>query len=173
MLSPSDKSRESFPDYLSDGLDIVFAGVPAIEEMDGAEHHHAGLHDRFWDLVNESELVSDIVGAENDHLILDEKCGLTMLAKKRGVEPNMDEGYDIDGFVEKMERSKPKVVALIGERAYREVFRQQPRDFGLTDDIIGDSYVFLLPSSDERDTSLAYQKKLHWYKKLKATLRTL
>ena len=152
----------------------MFVGIqPGGEPAEGG-HHFADLHDRFWDLVNESELVSDIVGAENDHLILDEKCGLTLLTKVETPGPNTArEAFDVGGFIKKMESFKPKVVAFNGKRAYQEVFRNAPKDFGLADDIVGDSYVFVLPSSSERDVSLTYQKKLHWYKKLKAALRTL
>ena len=170
------QTRESLPDHLGDALDVVFVGVPAYDELSEGGHHYADPHDRFWDLVNEAELVSDIVGAENDHLVLDEKCGLTVLTRRKpaasDVGPNAG-GFDVDGFIEKVERYKPKIVAFNGKIAYRTVFKQDPGDYGLTDDIIGDSYVFALPSSSERDASLAFQKKLHWYKKLKATLRTL
>lgn len=162
------------PDHLQEGLDVVFVSLSGGSSPAGDQHYYSDPHDRFWDLVNESELVSDIVGAENDHLILDEKCGLVDLTRKKasgtGLEP---EEFDVDGFTKKMERYKPKAVAFIGKRAYREVFKRDPKDYGLADDIIGDSYVFMLPSSSGTDTSMTHQQKLHWYKKLKGILRTL
>lgn len=172
MPSPPDQKHESLPDYLVESLDIVFVGMPPGEERIG--HHFSDHHDKFWDLVNESELVSDLVGAENDHLILDERCGLVTLRMKKSSGPDLSPAsIDIGEFIEKVERFKPKVVAFNGELTYQKVFRNKPKDFGLTDDIVGDSYVFVLPSSNSLDRSLVYQKKLHWYKKLKAILRAL
>jgi len=163
------------PDLISDALDVVFVTIAAGEGSGGDGHHYSDPHERFWDLVNESGLVSDLVGAENDHLILDEKCGLALLREKEpGAGADKDGGrFNRQGLTGLVERYKPKVVAFNGPGVYREVFGRVPADFGLTEDIIGDSYVFALPSSDERDTSLPYQKKLHWYRKLKATMKSL
>ena len=179
-VSSSDRSAtplsNALPDHLDVGLDVVFVGTSAGDESAVLQHYYSDPHNKFWDLVNESALASDLVGAENDHLILDEKCGLTDLAKKRASssDAHLDTtDFDVDGFIRKMEAFKPKVVAFNVQRAYKEALKKDPKDYGLADDIIGDSYVFVLPSSSGTDTSLTYQQKLHWYKKLKATLRTL
>jgi len=173
---PEQADLDSLPDYLQDGLDVVFVGTSVGEESANREHYYSDPHNKFWDLVNQTELVSDMVGAENDHLVLDEKCGLTDLVKKRvsSSDSNLEAAdFDVEGFTRKIEMYKPKVVAFNGKRAYNEVFRREPKDYELADDIIGDSYVFVVPSSSGADTSITFEKKLHWYKKLKATLRTL
>ena len=173
---PGKTGLDSLPDYLQNGLDVVFVGTSVGDESAAVQHYYSDPHNKFWDLVNESELVSDFVGAENDYLILDEKCGLTDLAKKKASssDANLDKtDFDVDGFVGKMETFKPKVIAFNGKRAYKGALKKEPKDYGLADEIIGDSYVFVLPSSSGTDASLTYQQKLHWYKKLKATLRTL
>jgi double-stranded uracil-DNA glycosylase len=173
---PGQADSNSLPDYLQNGLDVVFVGTSVGEESAKREHYYSDPHNKFWDLVNQSDLVSDMVGAENDHLVLDEKCGLTDLVKKRvsSSDSNIEAAdFDVEGFTLKIERYKPKVVAFNGKRAYREVYKKDPNDYGLTDEIIGDSYVFVLPSSSGADASMTFEKKLHWYKKLKATLRTV
>jgi TDG/mug DNA glycosylase family protein len=173
---PGKSDSDSLPDHIQDGLDVVFVGTSVGEESARQQHYYADPHNRFWDLVNQSGLVSDMVGAENDVLVLDEKCGLTDLVKKKisSSDLSLEAGdVDVEGFIRKIERYKPKVVAFNGKRAYREVYKKDPNDYGLADDIIGDSYVFVLPSSSGTDTSMTFEKKLHWYRKLKATLGTL
>ena len=172
----SEQAGGGLPDYLQEGLDVVFVGTSVGEESTKRQHYYSDPHNKFWDLVNQSELVSDLVGSENDHLILDEKCGLTDLAKNKvsSTDANLETAdFDVDEFTRKIERYKPKVVAFNGKRAYQAVFKKDPEDYGLADDITGDSYVFVLPSSSGTDTSMTYQQKLHWYKKLKAALKTL
>jgi TDG/mug DNA glycosylase family protein len=171
---PEHAAPDSPPDYLQDGLDVVFVGVA--EESAKREHHYSDPRDSFWDLVNQSQLVSDMVGVENDHLILDEKCGLTDLVKRRTSSSEVKlQSADVDvwGFTAKIEKYKPKVVAFNGQQAFREVFGKEPKGYGLAEDIIGDSYVYVLPSSSGADTSMTFERKLHWYRKLKATLRML
>ncbi|HCV43637.1 MAG TPA: hypothetical protein DGH68_09145 [Bacteroidetes bacterium] len=173
---PKQADSVSPPDYLQDGLNVVFVGTSVGEESAKREHYYSDPHNRFWDLVNQSELVSNMVGAENDHLVLDEKCGLTELVKKKVSSSDFNlkaADFDVGGFTQKIERCKPKVVAFNGKRAYKEVFKKDPKDYGLADEIVGDSYVWVLPSSSGTDTSMTFEKKLHWYKKLKATLRTV
>jgi double-stranded uracil-DNA glycosylase len=164
------------PDYLQDGLDAIFVGTSFGKASSTAGHHYSDPHNKFWDLVNQSELVADFVGAENDHLILDEKCGLTDLAKKTvsSSDANLKSSdFDVDGFIKKIELFKPKVVAFNGKRAYKEVFKKDSGEYGLADEFIGESYVFVLPSSSGADASMTFEQKLVWYKKLKSFLQTL
>lgn len=176
LIDQPEPDSDCLPDYLQDGLNVVFVGTSVGEESAKREHYYSDPHNRFWDLVNQSEFVSNMVGAENDHLVLDEKCGLTDLVKNKvsSSDSNLESGdFDVEGFTQKIERYKPKVVAFNGKRAYKEVFKKDPKDYGLADEIIGDSYVWVLPSSSGADTSMTFEKKLHLYKKLKATLRIL
>lgn len=162
----------SLPDYLDEGLDVVFVGTSVGEESSQRKHYYSDSSNRFWDLVNQSGLVSDMVGAENDRLIVDDKCGLTDLAKNS--DSNLEtSGFDVEGFIRKIETCKAKVVAFNGKRAYKEVFKRDANDYGLAEEIVSESYVFVLPSSSGTDASLTFEEKLVWYVKLKATLRTL
>jgi len=163
----------ALPDHLTEGLDVVFVGTSVGERSAEEGHYYAHPTNRFWDLVNQAGLVSDLIGSENDHLILDEKCGLTDLVKNRASSLDADlksDDFDIPGFAAKMQKFKPKVVAFNGKHGYKIVFGAPPKDYGLADEVLGDSWVWILPSSSGSDTSITYEKKLHWYKKLKASL---
>lgn len=169
----SEKDPLTLPDHLTEGLDVVFVGTGIGEHSAEEGHYYAHPTDRFWDLVNQAGLVSDLIGSENAHLILDEKCGLTDLVKNRASGSDADlksDDFDIPGFAAKIQKFKPKVVAFIGKHGYKIVFGAPPKDYGLADEVLGDSWVWILPSSSGSDTSITYEKKLHWYKKLKASL---
>jgi TDG/mug DNA glycosylase family protein len=170
--SPSESTgeTESLPDYLQEGLDVVFVGIT--EGSSGLEHYHSDSSDRFWDLVNESGLVSEMVGAENDRFIVEDKCGLTHLAKSSSINPGNSE-VDVEGFIRKIETYKPKMVAFNGKQAFKEVFKRDANDYGHAEEIVSESYVFVLPSSSGADSSMKFEEKLVWYKNLKATLRTI
>jgi G:T/U-mismatch repair DNA glycosylase len=46
-------------------------------------------------------------------------------------------------------------------------------DYGMAEDTIAESYVFVLPSSSGTDKSLTFEQKLAWYQKLKGVVKTL
>ncbi len=65
----------------------------------------------------------------------------------------------------------PGFVTFNGKRAFKEVFSYDP-EYVLADEVIGESFVFVLPSSSGMDTSMNYQEKLDWYKKQNSLLRS-
>ena len=175
-LHAENANDHGLPDYLQDGLDVVFVGTSVGEESALRGHYYSDPTNRFWDFVNQAQLVSDIVGSENDHLILEDKCGLTDLVKQRMASSDSSlakSDYDVVGFLQRIQQYKPKVVAFNGKRAFGEVFGHDSTGYGVSDKDIGDSFVFVLPSSSGRDTTLTFDEKLEWYKKVRAFLRTL
>ena len=167
---------DQLKDYLEVGLDVVFVGTSVGDESARHQRYYSHPTNRFWDLVNQANLVSDIVGAENDHLILEDKCGLADLVKRKAARSDSRPGksdFDIEDFRQKVQRYKPKVVAFNGKRAFKEVFGHDPADYGVSDKDIADSFVFVLPSSSGSDTKITFDEKLDWYRKLNAFIRTL
>lgn len=166
-------SENILPDYLKNGLDVIFVGTSVGSESARLGKYYSNSTNRFWDLVNESSLVPDWIGAENCHFILEENCGLTDIVKNKisSSDSNLEKGdFDIVGFLEKIKIYKPRFVAFNGKRAFKEVFGYSPSNYGLMSEKIGDSKVFVLPSSSGADTSMTYEQKLLWYKKLKGSL---
>ncbi len=160
-------------DYLTENLDVVFVGTSAgkISTDDGKYYAHP--KNQFWDLVNASLLVDEWIGAENCRFVLEGKCGLTDLVKKKasGSDALLDApDIDREGFLEKMKQYQPSIIAFNGKRAFQEVFQYTPKEYGLTREQIDESQVFLLPSSNGSETTMTFEEKLEWYKKLKALL---
>ncbi len=166
-------SIETIIDYLSKGLDIVFVGTSVGEESAKRDGYYAHAKNRFWDLVNTSKLVTDWIGSENCRFVLEEHCGLTDLVKEKFSKSDAtvrNNDFDVAGFLEKIKMYKPRVVAFNGREAFKEVFNCTTKDYGLTEKHIGDSKVFVLPSSNGTDTSLTFNEKLEWYKNLKSLI---
>ena len=47
------------PDYLGEGLDLVFVGINPGIRSEATGHHYAGPGNHFWPLLHESGLVSE------------------------------------------------------------------------------------------------------------------
>ena len=69
------------PDYLGAGLDVVFIGAAPSLSSERHGHYYAGLTNKFWSLLHQSEFTPRQLRPEEDSEILDYKVGLTGLYK--------------------------------------------------------------------------------------------
>src|SRR5262245_40246090 len=107
------------PDYLAPGLRVVFCGTAAGKVSATRGHYYAGPGTLFWTFLYRSEITSEPLFPSSDQRVLEFGVGLTDLAKK--VAASSDRGlrthYDVDGFIEKIERFQPTWVAFHGKEA--------------------------------------------------------
>ena len=71
----------TLPDYLATGLEIVFVGTNPGAYSAETGHYYAHPRNRFWGAVNKSGLLDEPLDATRDHLVLEQKVGLTDLVK--------------------------------------------------------------------------------------------
>ena len=69
------------PDYLAQGLELVFCGTAASHKSAAQGHYYAGPGNRFWPLLAETGLTPHLFTPSEDHLLLGLHIGLTDLAK--------------------------------------------------------------------------------------------
>ena len=99
---------------------------------------------------------------EQDSTILDYRIGLTDVVQSRASSSDKElraGDYDIPAFVEKIKRFKPFVVAMNGKKVADKVSRHlgaAGTDYGLADWNIGESRVYILPSSSGANATPAY-----------------
>lgn len=141
------------PDYLASGLRIVFCGTAVGETSAKRGHYYAGPGNEFWPLLYESGLLSEPLTPQDDARILEFGIGLTDLAKK--IAASSDAGltghYDVDGFVQRIERHAPAWVAFHGKTAAGVASRalRHGREVALGKQpwTIATSLVFVVPSA--------------------------
>jgi double-stranded uracil-DNA glycosylase len=142
------------PDYLRNGLDVVFVGTSVATASATAGHYYRGAGNKFWEFLWEAGLTGErLLVPEQDALVLDPGLGLTDLVKGRAASSDTlltTSDYDIPGFIEKIQAFSPFVVAFNGKEAARRVSRQQgygEPTLGLADWKLGNTWVYVLPSS--------------------------
>jgi double-stranded uracil-DNA glycosylase len=149
------------PDYLDHGLRVVFCGTAAGTTSAARGHYYAGPGSEFWRYLFEAGLTPYRVGPADDTTITSHGIGLTDLAKH--VAASSDRGlaskYDIAGFVAKIERHAPAVVAFHGKEAAKAVSRAlgYGRDvsLGLQPWRIAESHVFVVPNASGANRNAA------------------
>lgn len=141
------------PDYLAPDLRIVFCGTAVGTASADGGHYYAGPGNEFWPFLHQSGLTPVRLAPEQDARVLEFGLGLTDLAKRIAAssDAGLDRHYDIDGFVEKIERIAPAWLAFHGKTASRAASKSLGHgsaiSLGQQAWSIGPTRVFVLPSA--------------------------
>ena len=159
------------PDYVRDGLDLVFVGINPGLRSEATGHHYAGPGNHFWPLLHESGLVSEPLTYEQDARVLEWNIGLTNMVARASqsiTDLTLDElraGAAI--LRRKLLAARPRVVCFNGKRIY-EVFAGHPTAFGPQKETLDGIALFVMPSTSARTASYQRAAKLAFFRELKA-----
>jgi len=162
------------PDYLGDGLDLVFVGINPGTKSAATGHHYAGPGNHFWPLLFESGLVSEPLTYEQDARVLEWGIGLTNMVARPSpslADLSLDElraGARL--LRRKLLAARPRIVCFNGKRIY-EVFAGHRCDFGLQQERIGEASVYVMPSTSARTASHQRADKLPYFFELRQVVR--
>ena len=166
----------TLPDYLREGLDLLFVGLNPSEYSAEVGHYFANPRNRFWPAFNLSGLVSREVTAQQDATLLDDGIGFTDVAKRP---TTMGSGLRAADFrqwapvlKEKIIRFAPKLVCFHGLMAYKaylqhgEGVKEKP-ELGLQERVIGTSKIFVVPNPSPANAKYSLNDLAEWYGRLR------
>lgn len=157
-------------DRLASPLDVLFVGInPGIRSaLTG--HHFAGYSNRFWKLLFDARLVPRPVTYLDDDVLPEWRLGITNLVPRptRGIgdlRPN-EYARGRQALIDKIEHTKPTVVALVGVTLAR-VLRHETRPaergpirLGLQPWRLASAPIFVLPNPSGRNAHYSYSQML-------------
>lgn len=170
------------PDYLRPDLDAVFVGTSVATASASRGHYYSGPGNKFWEFLWDADLTGErLLVPEQDSMVLEFGIGLTDVVKGRASSSDSllrASDYDVPGFVSKIDTFKPFVVAFNGKQAAKKVFanftKGEPQ-LGLADWTIGESRVYVLPSSSGSSADPLHfapkGSKAEWWKEFGAWVR--
>jgi TDG/mug DNA glycosylase family protein len=171
--------KEVLQDYLRPGLNVIICGTAVGTRSATRGHYYAGPGNEFWSLLHQSGLTPEALDPEDDARVVDFGIGLTDLAKRIAASSDigLDDQYNVDEFLIKVERSAPRVVAFHGKKAAEVVSHHLGHGrkvrLGIQPWRLSESLVFVLPSASgaNRDPNRLEGKadRVEWYRVL-ATL---
>ena len=163
-------------DRIRPGVRVLLVGINPGERSAKIGHHFAGHSNRFWKLLEESGLVPEPIGPEDDVRLVEWGFGLTNLI------PRMTRGIDTlrpDEYVtgqrtlrRKVRRWQPGMVAFLGVSLYRAIFAKKGRvALGLQEELFEGATVFVLPNPSGRNANFSYADMLAAFKALAVLVR--
>jgi TDG/mug DNA glycosylase family protein len=157
------------PDLLKPGLRIVFCGINPGFRSAAAGAHFANPRNDFWRLLRDAGLTPRLLAPEEQQTMLELGYGLTNTAYRTTRGSSDLRRGDFAGSAERLVRIarelEPQVIAFVGKAAYEGAFRERPA-LGLNERRLGDTRLFVLPSTSPANAAVPYDERLRWFKEL-------
>ncbi|MET8829357.1 G/U mismatch-specific DNA glycosylase [Streptomyces sp. NPDC004610] len=138
------------PDVVADGLDVLFCGINPGLMTAATGHHFARPGNRFWPVLHRSGFTPRLLAPAEQDQLPSYGLGITNVvarATARADELSADE-YREGGrlLAEKVERLRPRWLAVVGVTAYRAAFDDRRAKVGPQERVFGGTRVWVLPN---------------------------
>jgi TDG/mug DNA glycosylase family protein len=166
-----DDARSAVPDVLAPDLRLVLVGINPGRASAAAAAHFANPRNDFWRLLHASGLTSrELAPAEQEQLI-GFGIGVTNAALRTTPGSGDLRAADYADAASRLEwiatTLRPRVMAFVGKEAYRGAFGERPA-LGVQARTLGDSRLFVLPSTSPANAAVPWTERLHWFRELTA-----
>jgi TDG/mug DNA glycosylase family protein len=157
------------PDVLAPRLEVVFCGINPGMRSAAAGAHFANPRNDFWRLLFDSGLTTRLLAPEEQWTLLELGYGLTNAAYRTTRGSGDLRRADFAGAAERLGKIaqdlRPRFLAFVGKAAYEGAFRERP-PLGLQERRLGDTQLFVLPSTSPANAAVPYEERLRWFSEL-------
>jgi TDG/mug DNA glycosylase family protein len=161
------------PDVLVPGLHAVFCGINPGRVSAAAAAHFANPRNDFWRLLHGAGFTPRQLDPAEQFELPSYGYGLTNVAFRTTPGSGDLRKADFVGAAERLERLaddlQPLAIAFVGKEAYRGAFGERP-EHGLQERSLGDTMLFVLPSTSPANAAVSYDERLRWFRELRRLL---
>ena len=158
------------PDVLAAGLDVLFCGINPGRFSATAAAHFANPRNDFWRLLHEAGFTPRLLEPSEQFELLHHGVGVTNAAYRTTPGSGDLRRADFAGSADRLERIAgelgPLFIAFVGKEAYRGAFGERPA-LGLQGRRLGDTALFVLPSTSPANAAVPYDERLRWFRELR------
>jgi double-stranded uracil-DNA glycosylase len=154
---------------LAPGLRIVFCGINPGRVSAAAGAHFANPRNDFWRLLHAARITSRLYEPNEQLELLREGIGVTNAAYRTTPGSGDLRRSDFVGSAERLEQIArelaPGWLAFVGKEAYRGAFNERAA-LGLQQRALGDTHLFVLPSTSPANAAVPWAERLRWFREL-------
>ena len=158
------------PDVLGPGVRVVFCGINPGRASAAAGAHFANPRNDFWRLLQATGFTSRLLEPAEQFELLSLGIGLTNAARRTTRGSSDLRRSDFAEAHERLEEIArmlgPKVIGFVGKAAYEGVFRERP-EHGLQERRLGETAIFVLPSTSPANAAVPWDERLRWFRALR------
>ncbi|MEW2395536.1 G/U mismatch-specific DNA glycosylase [Streptomyces sp. NPDC046862] len=138
------------PDVVADGLRVLFCGINPGLMTAATGHHFARPGNRFWPVLHLSGFTPRLMKPSEQGELPSYGLGITnVVARATARADELTAGEYAEGgrlLTAKVERLRPRWLAVVGVTAYRAAFDDRKAAIGPQERRIGDTRVWVLPN---------------------------
>jgi TDG/mug DNA glycosylase family protein len=168
-----EETPSDVPDVLAPGLEVVFCGINPGRVSAAAGAHFANPRNDFWRLLHDAGFTPRLFEPEEQFALLELGIGLTNAAYRTTPGSGDLRRGDFAGSAERLallaRELTPRALAFVGKEAYRGAFGVRA-DLGPQIRTLGDTGLFVLPSTSPANAAVPYTVRLHWFRTLRSWL---
>jgi len=159
------------PDLLKPNLKIVFCGTAAGDVSASRQEYYAGPGNKFYPILFKTGLTERHLEPSEYESLLNYDIGLTDVVKIQSGNDDVlkKESFDVKGFIDKMVKYKPDIVAFNGKKSASYILGYNGRtskvEYGDQNATIGSTELFVLPSTS--GAASGYWEEKYWFELVK------
>jgi double-stranded uracil-DNA glycosylase len=165
----SPKPPSAVPDVLAPNLNVVFCGINPGRVSAAAGQHFANPRNDFWRLLHDAGFTPRLLAPAEQLELPGFGYGLTNAAYRTTPGSGDLRRSDFEGSAARLagiaEELSPGVIAFVGKEAYRGAFGKRP-ELGLQVRTLGETRLFVLPSTSPANAAVPYAERLRWFRLL-------
>jgi TDG/mug DNA glycosylase family protein len=171
LPKPPPSAPSAVPDVLRAGLQVVFCGINPGRVSAAAAAHFANPRNDFWRLLHDVGFTPRLVAPAEQDDLLPLGYGVTNAALRTTPGSGDLRRGDFADAAARLSRIAeelhPRFIAFVGKEAYRGSFGERP-EHGLQARRLGDTRLFVLPSTSPANAAVPYAERLRWFRALHA-----
>ena len=149
------------------GLRCVFCGINPGRVSAAAAAHFANPRNDFWRLLHDGGFTPRLYDPQEQFALLELGYGVTNAAYR--TTPGSGDLRRGDFDAARLEtialELRPRAIAFVGKEAYRGAFGERP-ELGPQTRTLGDTALFVLPSTSPANAAVPYAERLRWFEAL-------
>jgi len=145
-----DAVTRSVDDLIDHDLKVLFCGINPGLYSGATGLHFARPGNRFWKALHGAGFTDRLLHPSEEHELLESGVGITCFVKRTTARADeLSDAEYVEGgkvLVRKIERFRPRTLAVLGIGAFQKAFGQPKARLGLQPEKIGAASVWLLPN---------------------------
>jgi mismatch-specific thymine-DNA glycosylase len=158
------------PDVLAPDLAAIFVGINPGRVSAAAAAHFANPRNDFWRLLHDGGFTPRLLRPDEQFDLPAYGYGVTNAAyrtTKGSGDLRRGDFADSRARLERIAQElRPRALAFVGKEAYRGAFNERP-ELGLQERRLGDTLLFVLPSTSPANAAVPYAERLRWFRALR------
>ena len=148
---------------------VVFCGINPGRVSAAAAAHFANSRNDFWRLLHTAGFTPRLLDPSEQWELLDHGIGVTNAAHRTTPGSGDLRRADFAGSAERLDglarELRPAWIGFVGKEAYRGAFNERAQ-LGLQERALGDTRLFVLPSTSPANAAVPWEERLRWFSEL-------